>query len=707
MAEWLPSLKRLITVIEDQGVPQLAEGGLQTILELRRAPGSLEVCARVVYGDPPVAEVIGDQLLPLGGLRSIPARNLRAEHEALLKIQQGLGLRAGQRLRLEGERAIRFVEDRLPGFDGLLVGRDIADDFRIRSEALLPHLRWGSTLALGFRGQSGEVPAGRVLAAWRRGEQVVALNGGGFAALPGVWLEEHGASMELLLAASQDGRPPIHLAPLAAELGAEVDGRTPFDPGELLAALRGELPLPQATPPDGLAEVLRDYQSAGFEWLELLGSHGLGAVLADDMGLGKTIQTLASLAVSARNGPVLVVVPTSVLSNWKREAARFVPSLRCAIFHGPKRKARLAALAAGELDVLITSYGILRMDLASLAELDWRCVVLDEAQAIKNAASKTAKAARSLKAERRIALTGTPIENHLGELWSLMDFVNPGFFGPQKRFTEQLGEPAQNGDPAALDALRRRVRPFVLRRLKADVAPELPNRTETVLRCPMSKEQLRGYKAVQRAVQQGLPTENGPRRMQILAALTRLRRVSCDAALLDEPAGPSSSGKLDRLDSMLESIVGGGHRVLVFSQWTSLLDLVEPRLQKGGIEWLRLDGSTRNRQELVDHFQSKDGPPVFLLSLKAGGTGLNLTAADHVVHLDPWWNPAAEQQASDRAHRIGQTKPVFIWKLVSEGTVEESILNLQARKQALADAVLAGEGTGHKLSMDELEDLLG
>jgi len=247
----------------------------------------------------------------------------------------------------------------------------------------------------------------------------------------------------------------------------------------------------------------------------------------------------------------------------------------------------------------------------------------------------------------------------------------------------------------------------VLRRLKADVAPELPDRTETVLRCPMSREQSRGYKTVQQAVQQGLRTENGPRRMQILAALTRLRRVSCDAALLDDPAGPSSSGKLDRLDAMLESIVGGGHRVLVFSQWTSLLALVEPRGGEQGIEWLRLDGSTRNRQELVDQFQSKDGPPVFLLSLKAGGTGLNLTAADHVVHLDPWWNPAVEQQASDRAHRIGQTKPVFIWKLVSEGTVEESILGLQARKQALADAVLAGEGAGHKLSMDDLEDLLG
>ena len=705
-AEWLPSLRRLITVIEEEGVPQAGEGGVQTILELRRAPGSLEVCARIVYGDPPVAEVIGDKLLPLGGLHSIPPRNLRAEHDALKNIQQELGLRPGQRVRLEGERASRFVERQLPKFDGLLVGRDIADDFRIRTASLLPHLRWGSTLKVGFRSESGNVPAGRVLSAWRRGERIVGMDGGGFAALPTDWLEEHGASMELLLAATGDGRPPIHLAPLAAELGAEVDGRTSFDPGQLLKALRGDLPLPVATPPLDLANVLRDYQSEGFAWLELLGSHGLGAVLADDMGLGKTLQTLATLATNPRSGPVLVVAPTSVLSNWKREAIRFVPNLRCAILHGPKRADRMAALERGELDVVITSYGILRMDLNKLKKVSWRCLVLDEAQAIKNAGSKTAKAARTLKADRRIALTGTPIENHLGELWSLMDFVNPGFFGPQKSFSEQLGDPARNGDPTALEALRRRVRPFILRRLKADVAPELPPRTETILRCPMSSEQQRGYKAIQQAVQQGLPTDEGPRRMQILAALTRLRRVSCDSALLGDPPGPSSSGKLDRLDDMLESLVPGGHRVLVFSQWTSLLDQIEPRLEKQGIPWIRLDGATRNRQDLVDQFQSADGPPVFLLSLKAGGTGLNLTAADHVVHLDPWWNPAAEQQASDRAHRIGQTKPVFVWKLVSEGTVEESILGLQARKKALADAVLEGEGAGKKLSMDELEELL-
>ena len=705
-SEWIPSLKRVIEVIQEKGVPEAGAGGLQAMLELREVSGALEVCARLVYGDPPVAEVIGDRLLPLGGVRGVPARDLRGERNILQNIQQDLALRPGQRLRLEGERAIRFVEERLPTFGGLVLGKDVAKHFRVRGPALQPHIRWGKSLDVSFRSKKAAVDPDRVLTAWRNNERVVALGGGGFAELPSQWLDEHGGSLELLMTSSRDGRPPAHLAPLAAELGAEVDGRVTFDPSSLLAALRGDAGLTVPDPPEGLDEVLRDYQLEGFRWLQMLGEHQLGTVLADDMGLGKTVQTLASLATESNAGPHLVVAPTSVLANWKREAERFVPNLRCAVLHGPKRETRLKELREDQLDVLITSYGILRRDLESLTTVEWSCVVLDEAQAIKNADSKTAKAARALKADRRIALTGTPIENHLGELWSLMDFVNPGFFGPQKRFSEQLGEPARNGDPIALEALRRRVRPFVLRRLKGEVAPELPPRTETVLRCPMSEEQKRAYKAVQKAVREGLPSEQGPRRMQVLAALTKLRQSACDAALLGDESVPSSSGKLDRLDHMLDSIVDEGHRVLVFSQWTSLLDLVEPRLAEQGLDWLRLDGATRNRQELVDRFQASDGPPIFLLSLKAGGTGLNLTAADHVVHLDPWWNPAAEQQASDRAHRIGQTKPVFVWKLVSEGTVEEAILNLQERKRALADAVLEGQEAGTKLSLSELEDLL-
>ena len=715
-SEWLPSLKKLIKVIEEDGVPEAGEGGLQTMLELHQAPGlpgTLEVCARLVYGDPPVAEVIGDRVVPLGGLAALPARDIRGEQQSLAHIQQHLGLRAGQRRRLEGERALNFVATKLPSFRGLLLGADVAKHFRLQGHPLEPRLRWGARLDMSFASESAAVSPDRVLAAYRRGDRVVPLASGGFAELPINWLDEHAGSLELLLQATGDaGGPAAHLGPLALQLGAEVDERASFDPRDLHSAIaRGDdgtnIPLP-----DGLEGILRSYQVEGYRWLSLLGQHGLGAVLADDMGLGKTLQTLSSLAgVGTRTTkPTLVIAPTSVLVNWQREAARWVPHLRSGQLHGPKRGEVLAQLKRGELDLGVTSYGVMRRDIDELSTVDWHCVVLDEAQAIKNADSQTARAARRLQAGRRIALTGTPIENHLGELWSLMDFINPGFFGPERHFQERLGEPARNGDPGALAALRARVRPFILRRLKRDVAPELPPRTETILRCPMSEGQRRAYQSVQRAARNGLPSEQGPRRLQVLAALTRLRQAACDAALVNKEASvraPSDSGKLDRLEQMLEPLLEEGHKVLIFSQWTSLLDLVEPRLEARDIQWLRLDGTTRERQNVVDQFQTDDGPPVFLISLKAGGTGLNLTAADHVIHLDPWWNPAAEQQAEARAHRIGQTKPVFVWKLIAENSVEEGIVELQQRKSDLADAVLEGQNLGTAVSLDDLEGLLG
>ena len=363
-------------------------------------------------------------------------------------------------------------------------------------------------------------------------------------------------------------------------------------------------------------------------------------------------------------------------------------------------------LRAGELDVLVTTYAVMRLDIDSLTQTRFGSVILDEAQAIKNADSQTAKAARRLQAGQRIALTGTPVENHLGELWSLFEFLNPGFFGGRSRFQETLGGPAAAGDVRAVQALRRRVAPFVLRRLKGDVAAELPPRTDIVLRCPMTDAQKEGYERMRRGGLSGLESEDKrPRRMKVLEILTRLRQASCHAGLLPGGDAAAASGKLDVLCETLEEIIDEGHRALVFSQWTSLLDLVEPRLEDAGIGFLRLDGRTRNRAELVDRFQAEDGPPVFLISLKAGGTGLNLTAADHVFHLDPWWNPAVEQQATDRAHRIGQERPVFAWKLVSEGTVEERIVALQERKRALAESVLEGQGVT-ALSDAELDALL-
>jgi SNF2 family DNA or RNA helicase len=497
----------------------------------------------------------------------------------------------------------------------------------------------------------------------------------------------------------------------------------------LVESLRGTRALPPREPPPGLCADLRPYQLDGWRWLRLLSDSGLGGVLADDMGLGKTLQALTlllSLKAEA-GGAALVVAPTSVLRNWESEAARFSPELRTAVLHGPRRDAGLQRLRGGEIDLAVTSYALLRRDVEDLQGVEFGTVILDEAQQIKNPDSQTAKAARSLHARRRFALTGTPIENHLSELWSQFEFLMPGFFGSRTRFEERLGIPAARGDEKALRALRDRVRPFVLRRMKEQVAKDLPPRTETILRCPLTDAQRAAYEAVRAAALKGLQVPGtkgessgagsvagsvdgkqkaGSRRMAILAALLRLRQAACHAALVPGGSADDPSGKLDLLLETLTDLADEGHRALVFSQWTSLLDLVEPRLAAANLGFLRLDGSTRDRAGVVAQFQDKDGPPVFLVSLKAGGTGLNLVAADHVIHLDPWWNPAVEQQATDRAHRIGQDKPVFVWKLVSEGTVEERVLALQERKKAVAASVLADAAGIDDLGEEELLQLL-
>lgn len=468
---------------------------------------------------------------------------------------------------------------------------------------------------------------------------------------------------------------------------------------ERLAAMRNHQPQVPRT----LQAQLRDYQLEGFCWLSRLAHWGVGACLADDMGLGKTVQTLALLLERAPQGPQLVVAPTSVTLNWRAECARFAPGLRTRLYHEVRSLEDL-----GPLDLVIVSYGLLQQDSEAFAARRWTSAVLDEAQAIKNAQTKRSQAAMALQADFRLVATGTPLENHLGELWNLFRFINPGLLGSQESFTARFATPIEQGDAAARRALRKLIQPFILRRLKSQVLDELPARTEITYRVSLASEEAHLYEALR---QQALDTieqvaTDGARPLQVLAEITRLRRFCCHPSL-SVPGSPLAGSKLQAFAEIVEELRESGHRALVFSQFVDHLQIVRAWLEHNGIEHQYLDGSTaaKERQKRVEAFQAGSGD-LFLISLKAGGSGLNLTAADYVIHLDPWWNPAVEDQASDRAHRMGQQRPVTIYRLVTENTIEEQIVALHQRKRDLADSLLEGGEMSARLDAEALLRLL-
>jgi len=491
--------------------------------------------------------------------------------------------------------------------------------------------------------------------------------------------------------------------------------------GELLARLEGSGSLSERPPPRELTATLRPYQVRGFSWLCFLRDLGLGACLADDMGLGKTVQTLALLARDREEGkatkPVLLVCPTSVVSNWQREAARFAPGLPVLIHHGAARNKRAAfARAARDHALVVSSYALLARDLEFLAEVEWGGVVLDEAQAIKNPETRQARAARALHAEYRIVLTGTPVENHVGDLWSLMEFLNPGLLGSQAAFKRRFFIPIQTrADPEATERLRRLTSPFILRRLKTDrsILSDLPDKQEMKVFCSLTREQASLYTAVLDEATAGLAHAEGiQRRGLILATLMKLKQVCNHPAhfLGDHSAIAGRSGKLALLEQVLGEVIEAGDRALVFTQFAEMGAILRQHLQEHfGREVLFLHGGVprSQRDHMVGRFQEEAaGPPVFVLSLKAGGTGLNLTRANHVVHFDRWWNPAVEDQATDRVFRIGQRRDVQVRKLVCAGTFEERIDRMIEDKKALAQQVVgAGEGWLTELSSERLRDL--
>lgn len=464
--------------------------------------------------------------------------------------------------------------------------------------------------------------------------------------------------------------------------------------------------------PADLRAGLRPYQSQGMAWLQFLREYGFGGVLADDMGLGKTVQTLAHLLIEKAAGrmdkPTLIVAPTSLVHNWRREAERFTPTLKLLILHGVERHQRYDELAG--VDIAITTYPLLARDIEMLAAQPFHFLVLDEAQQIKNPKSVTARSVRELKAEHRLCLTGTPMENHLGELWALFDFLMPGWLGDEKSFVRQWRTPIEkHGNAERRGQLSRRVAPFLLRRTKEQVATELPPKTETIQYVELDGPQRDLYETVRLAMNDKVRAEiskHGVARSQIviLEALLKLRQVCCDPRLVKlEAARNVPSAKLDALMEMISELVAEGRRILLFSQFTSMLALVQEALVKAQLEYVILTGDTRDRSTPVERFQAGQ-VPVFLVSLKAGGVGLNLTAADTVIHYDPWWNPAVENQATDRAYRIGQDKPVFVYKLVAKGTVEEKIVELQRKKAELTAGVLGDEGAA--LTALSSEDLI-
>ena len=509
----------------------------------------------------------------------------------------------------------------------------------------------------------------------------------------------------------------VQIALAHAALALPVDLRALRD---VFANFAGVAPV---EPPPSFRASLRPYQRDGLAWLQFVARAGLGGVLADDMGLGKTVQVLAHLACEQADGrldlPVLVIAPTSVVFNWQAEAARHAPTLRVLTLTGPQRARDFDAI--GEHDVVLTSYALLPRDADALLARSWHAVVADEAQTVKNARTRAATVIGRLPARHRIALTGTPLENHLGELWSVMQFALPGLLGGEASFRARYRGPIERrpGTDAArerLQALERRIKPFVLRRTKAGVLGDLPPRTEIIERVELASDQRDLYESIRvamdRRVREALAGGGlAGSQIVVLDALLKLRQACCDPALVKLPAAArvARSAKRDALLALLTTLVDEGRRALVFSQFTSMLDLIEaaidrdPRLAK--VPRTRLDGDTIARGEVVERFQQGDAQ-LFLLSLKAGGVGLNLTAADTVIHYDPWWNPAVEQQATDRAHRIGQDKPVFVYKLIASGTVEERILALQARKAELVAAVLSGTLSQATEGLSQ-DDLLG
>jgi hypothetical protein len=695
----IPTLEgRIPITVKSSRVPRAVRVAPRIVIETvgDLAGDTMTVIPHLVYGEPPFAEVRGDRL-EVQERDRVPVRDRVEESRLSRDLQTRLFLRLNEAKVFTGEAALQFSRQ-LKGWETRGDGRALFTP----ATGLTPRLvEEGGGVSLVFETTDGRRASSEAVSlAWRGSGAFVPLDGGGWGELPRVWLDAHRVAAMRLLNASGEGNEGA--AQSSAQRFADVEEvcsslNLPFPSylERLRAALGDISSLPDAPLPGDLSADLRPYQRVGVNWLSFLRDNLFGALLADDMGLGKTLQ-----AMCAMRGRTLVVAPTSVLYAWEEQLSRFRPNLTVCRYHGASRKLDPSA------DLVITTYALLRMDIELLSGIAWDTVVLDESQTIKNPDSQVARAAYRLQGTFKLSLSGTPVENSLEDLWSQMHFLNPGLLGSRDEFERHFCSRIASGDPSAAQTLRARVAPFMTRRLKRDVALELPPKTEVVLECELDPEERVIYESVLAAsrgdVLRHLAEESNL--LSVLEVLLRLRQACCHVGLLPGHSATMSS-KAKLLLESLERSIEQGHRALVFSQWTSFLDLIEPTLRERGISFARIDGSTVDRDTVMRDFQSPEGPSVLLLSLKAGGVGLNLTAADHVYILDPWWNPAVEDQAADRAYRIGQVNPVLVHRLVARDTVEERVLSLQAQKRGLLSAAV-GEGQVAGLTAQDIRHLL-
>lgn len=661
---------------------------------------TLSVLPTLVYGDPPEIRVDGDKVIHLRG--EVPRRDVHAEKRLVLALREELNLVPGRLVHFDGNDAGKFAK-RLQAFQSSAetsFSREVMSQARIAPRIDIDGSHFNVTFATDEdRARVASVAA--VYQAYRDGLDVVPLLDGGWAPLPLAWLEKYGDKVaDLLAARNANGQIPRYASAPFAALCQELGHPPPPSFERLRPLLENFSQLPHQPPPSAMRAELRPYQQIGVNWLVFLARAGLGAVLADDMGLGKTLQTLCALV-----GKTLVVCPRSVVFNWQAEVQKFRPDLSVSVYHGSRRH-------LDDSDVTITTYSVLRLDTSALIAHGFSTVILDEAQAIKNPDSQASRAAFELSEAIpedafRVALSGTPIENRLDELWSVFRFTHPGLLGNRSEFTKRYARPIAEGNPDATVRLKTLIKPFLLRRMKKEVARDLPARTDVILTVELEERERELYEAILAAKHKEVleALQTGGNVMAALEALLRLRQAACHPALVPGQHATSSS-KVEALIERLQDATADGHKCIVFSQWTSFLDLIQGDLQRNTIQFTRLDGSTRDRGRVVNEFQADDGPPVLLSSLKAGGTGLNLTAADHVFLLDPWWNPAAEEQAADRAHRIGQERPVTVYKIIAKDTIEEGIVRLQQRKKDLAELALGDGGAAAGITRDDLIGLL-